>query len=173
MPPSPPAVLPSSPAILPSPSTILRSPSLAQVLHTHEVLQNFSRVIEDEEDPEVIDKELGQESQTPESSRQLAENLRRVKDWYDEKLAKAHASPIGFIGRTIEGQLPRALRLHKEPTLPPDNELIELAHHFYPLRGQLKVEVFDFGEGRAEHFQTHLSEIAKCCRGQTSLPLHC
>lgn len=55
----------------------------------------------------------------------------------------------------------RALFLdeYKPEPLPSQQELIELAKHYYPPRGELKVHVCDFGLGRAEHTEITLGEV--------------
>jgi hypothetical protein len=175
--PSPPGSLQWSSDILPSPSNILESistipsPPAGQALRTHEVLQDFAKVAQGE-DPEALEEMLEQEIQDSRNN-QLEETLRRLKYWYDEKSARAHASPLGLLGRMIERTLPKGFRLHEKPILPSGDELVKLAHHFYPPRGELKVEVFDFGVGRAERSQTCLAEITKCMKAKPYCPLCC
>ena len=46
---------------------------------------------------------------------------------------------------------------------PPSNEKItSLVHHYYPPRAQVKIEVCDFGPGRATHFTTTLPQVQSC-----------
>lgn len=50
----------------------------------------------------------------------------------------------------------------KIPTLPSNERLLSLVHYYYPPRAQIKVEVCDFGPGKAEHFTTTLPNIEDC-----------
>ena len=136
-------------------STVIR------VVSTERVLRDFAKVVENEseKDPRVIARESELESRAASNDQNVAV-LQRVMAWVEETTAKAHASPFTRLRCAIR-KLPNVLQLHKEPTLPSDRELIDLAQHFYPPRGQLKVEVFDFGDDRAEHSQISLAEVRK------------
>lgn len=41
-------------------------------------------------------------------------------------------------------------------------QLLHLVYYFYPARSQIQIEVYDFGEGRAEHISTNLGTIDQC-----------
>ena len=146
------------------------SSSITQSLPTNEVLTHFGKVIEDAIEQEQNDyaRTLALEKRVAESRRHK-EVLERVKAWADEIAAKRHASPLGVIGRAIDRNLPKGLQRFKDPVLPPYSKLIDLAHHFFPPRGQLRVEVFDFGDGRAERSQTTLAEIRNCVAPNLSI----
>lgn len=134
---------------------------MARVVSTERVLRDFAKVVENEseKDPRVIARELELELRAADNDQNVAV-LQRVMAWVEEATAKAQ-SPLGRLRCAITRKLPNVLRLHKELALPSDRELIDLAHHFYPPRGQLKVEVFDFGDNRAEHSKISLAEVRK------------
>jgi hypothetical protein len=86
----------------------------------------------------------------------------------DEIAAKARAQ-LGVVRRAIDRKVPKGLQRFEDPVLPPYPKLIDLAHHFFPPRGQLRIEVFDFGDGRAERSQSTLSEIRNCVAPKLSI----
>lgn len=48
------------------------------------------------------------------------------------------------------------------PSLPSHEKITSLVHHYYPPRAQVKIEVCDFGPGRATHFTTTLPQVQSC-----------
>lgn len=50
----------------------------------------------------------------------------------------------------------------KIPSPPSNEKITSLIHHYYPPRAQVKIEVCDFGPGRANHFTTTLPQVQSC-----------
>lgn len=48
------------------------------------------------------------------------------------------------------------------PKLPENSHLLKLVHHYHPSRGEVPIQVCDFGDGRADHFSTTLGNIEQC-----------
>ena len=48
------------------------------------------------------------------------------------------------------------------PKLPTNSHLFGLVHHYHPPRGEVPIQVCDFGDGRANHFSTTLGNIEQC-----------
>lgn len=143
---------------------------IPQSLPTSKDLAHFEKVVEDaiEQEQSEFARKLAMEKRLAESD-QHEEVLERVKAWADEIAARASASPLRVIRRAIDRKLPKGLQRFEDPVLPPYPKLIELAHHFFPPRGQLKIEIFDFGDGRAERSQTTLAEIRNCVTPKLSI----
>jgi len=128
----------------------------SRVVSTDRVLRDFAKVVKIEENKTLItEKEL--ETRSAEDERNDAV-LQRLRAWDDWRNAQAHLTPLGRLGIWMA----RQVRMQKEPVCPSDEELIELVHHYYPRRGDIRVEVFDFGDHRAERFHVPLSEARKC-----------
>lgn len=143
---------------------------IPQSLPTSKVLAHFGKVVEDtiEQEQNEIARKLVVEKRLAESDRHK-EVLERVKARDDEIAARKNASPLGVVRRAIDRKLPKGLRRFEDPVPPPYPKLIDLARHFFPPRGQLRVEIFDFGDGRAERSQTTLAKIRNCVTPKLSI----
>lgn len=61
--------------------------------------------------------------------------------------------------RSFKAYLKSLLTFYNRPRYPSNDELLHLVHQYFPPRGMLRVDVYDFGENRAEHFKTTLGTI--------------
>ncbi|KAL8664490.1 MAG: hypothetical protein Q9202_003040 [Teloschistes flavicans] len=128
-------------------STRISSVSTEETLvSSKNVLTNFQKVAA--RDPGI------EEDRIRKLSRYNTEYLRqrsvynRLIDWSDGPhrcLRNQLLSPI--------------LRSRRRPSLPPKEDLLGLARHYYPARADLKVQVCDFGLGRAERHEITLGQV--------------
>ncbi len=119
------------------------------VVSSNHVLTNFERVAARNHEGEVLRQKQLQRYNTENNRQQSV--YERLKRWADTEF------------RDIKHvMLSLALDSYKREPLPRMEELVKLAHHYYPPRGQLKVQVCDFGEGRAEHKEITLGEVEEC-----------
>ena len=117
---------------------------------TTKVLEHFEKVVSRGTNRERKNDTLDYYKITNQRQRQT---LDRLKQWAD-----------AAIRPSIDWVLSFALKCYRRPLRPDDEELITLARHFYPLRGELRVHVCDFGDDHAEHFETKLAEIERCMK---------
>ncbi|KAL8823570.1 MAG: hypothetical protein Q9191_005733, partial [Dirinaria sp. TL-2023a] len=116
------------------------------VVSSQDVLTNFEKVASRKPEQERRRREqLARYGAQNQGHRHVYERLRR---WADTR-----SMPLKD---RIKGLL---FDEHKQQPLPSYQELIALAKHYYPPRGQLKVHVCDFGLGRAEHTEITLGEV--------------
>ncbi|KAL8866196.1 MAG: hypothetical protein Q9174_006444, partial [Haloplaca sp. 1 TL-2023] len=116
------------------------------VVSSKNVLTNFQKVAA--RDP------LIEQERVRKLSRSNTQNLRhkgvydRLIDWSD--------GPY----RCLKNQLLSPfMESRRRPPLPPKDDLVSLARHYYPARADLKVQVCDFGLGRAERTEITLGQI--------------
>ncbi|KAI9822397.1 MAG: hypothetical protein M1827_000116 [Pycnora praestabilis] len=122
---------------------------------TDEKLLDFHKVVASnlEPDPEQEAQRRVNLDAQREALNQQQPTLKALREWanYEGKFAKA--GPV----RTLFSRL-----WHEAPSVPSEEKLISLAHHYFKPRGHIRVEVCDFGDGRAEHFTTTLGEVQRC-----------
>ncbi|KAL9584463.1 MAG: hypothetical protein Q9212_002102 [Teloschistes hypoglaucus] len=110
------------------------------------VLTNFQKVAA--RDPGI------EENRVRKLSRYNTEYLRQ-KSVYD-RLIDWSDGPH----RCLRNQLlSSVLSSRRRPPLPPKEDLLGLARHYYPARADLKVQVCDFGLGRAERHEIALGQV--------------
>lgn len=116
------------------------------VVSSKDVLTNFEKVVsrEPEQEKRRRDQLARYEGQNR-GQRHVYERLRR---WADTRSRTAMDLVRGLF-----------MKEYRSEPLPSQQELIELAKHYYPPRGELTVHVCDFGLGRAEHTEITLGEV--------------
>ena len=127
-------------------SSLPRLASEETVVSSKDVLTSFEKVASRKPDQERRRREnLARYGAENRGHRHVYERLRK---WADTRTRTAMDSIRGLFWE----------QYRPEP-LPSQQELIDLAKHYYPPRGQLKVHVCDFGVGRAEHTEITLGEV--------------
>ena len=116
------------------------------VVSSKKVLTNFEKVAARDNEWEIIRQKRLQRYNT-EKNRQKSV-YERLKRWADTEVRD-----IKYVVASL------FLDKYKREALPSTDELVQLAQHYYPPRGQVKVQVCDFGEGRAEHTEITLGEV--------------
>lgn len=133
---------------------------LTPVLGTDHRLQNFETVIEraTSSHPELIRQRRDRLNQI-QRHQEVASMPRRVLKALQGPLRenKGQDTSTGkskpFV-KTISNAL-----FQKENGFPRENDLIKLAHHFYPPVGEMEVHVFDFGPNYSRHTTTTIGDI--------------
>lgn len=116
------------------------------VVSSKDVLTNFEKVASRKPEQERRRREqLSRYGAENRGHRHVYERLRR---WADTRARTTTDMVKGLF-----------LDQYRAEPLPSDQELINLAKHYYPPRGELKVHVCDFGVGRAEHTEITLGEV--------------
>lgn len=115
------------------------------VLSSKNVLTNFEKVAS--RDPERDRKRREQLARYGAQNRGQQEVYEKLKRWADKKIPGNN-----WLGNLLDVKYTR-------PPLPKHEELVKLAKHYYPPRGELKVHVCDFGQGRAEHTEIALGDV--------------
>ena len=116
------------------------------VVSSKKVLTNFEKVAgRDNEGDTLRRKQLLRYNTENNRQRSVYE---RLKTWADTE--------VRDITHVV---LSLAFNSYNREPLPRTEELVKLVQHYYPPRGQLKVQVCDFGEGRAEHKEITLGEV--------------
>ncbi|KAL8739425.1 MAG: hypothetical protein Q9190_007774 [Brigantiaea leucoxantha] len=121
-------------------------PSDEKVVSSKKVLTNFEKVAA--RDPEIERRRLQRLSRYNTEYNRQRGVYERLIEWADSDHYR--------IGNQILGLLSKR---HRRPPLPPAKELIDLARHYYPSRADLKVQICDFGPGRAERTEITLGQI--------------
>ena len=116
------------------------------MLSSKHVLTNFEKVTS--RDPESEQKRREQVARYSAQNRNQQDVYGRLKKWADKKSRPPKDVLLGLLFET-----------YQQPPLPEHEELVRLAKHYYPPRGELKVHVCDFGEGRAEHSEITLGDV--------------
>ncbi len=116
------------------------------VVSSKDVLTNFEKVAlrKPEQEKRRRDQLARYEGQNR-GQRHVYERLRR---WADTRSRTVMDSVQGLF-----------MKEYRSESLPSQQELIDLAKHYYPPRGELTVHVCDFGLGRAEHTEITLGEV--------------
>ena len=78
--------------------------------------------------------------------------LEALRQW--NKAKEKELPLLGSDSPNLWKVLSRMIWPSKTPPLPSQEKLMSLIHHYYPPRAQVKIEVCDFGPGRATHFTT-------------------
>ena len=131
---------------VPKHSSILTSSTDETVVSSKKVLTNFEKVAA--RDPEIEARRIRKLSRcNTEYNRQRAV-FDRLIDWHDSKFYTLQSRILGLFSKQ-----------HRRPPRPPQGELIDLARHYYPGRADLKVQVCDFGVGRAERTEISLGQV--------------
>ncbi|KAL8772056.1 MAG: hypothetical protein Q9209_002722 [Squamulea sp. 1 TL-2023] len=128
------------------PSLTSTATSEETVVSSKKVLTNFQKVAG--RDPEIEARRLRKLS--PCNSEYLIQKgiYNRLMNWDDTSYSCLQNQVLGLF-----------LKSRRRPTLPSKDELIGLARHYYPARADLKVQVCDFGLGRAERTEITLGQI--------------
>lgn len=116
------------------------------VLSSKNVLTNFEKVAS--RDPDSERRRREQVARYGARDRSQQDVYQRLKRWADKKSRPAKDMMLGLFSEASQ-----------QPPLPKHEELVRLAKHYYPPRGELKVHVCDFGLGRAEHHEITLGEV--------------
>lgn len=116
------------------------------VVSTKKALTNFQKVAA--RDPRVEENRIRKLSRCNTEYRQQKNVHDRLVDWAD--------SSYNRLGNQILGLFTDSRR---RPPLPPKSDLLGLANHYYPARADLKVQVCDFGLGRAERTEITLGQL--------------
>ena len=139
---------------------------LTPVLGTDHRLQNFEMVIEraTSDHPELVQqrwdrqKQIQRQQEVASMPGRALEALRgRLREGTGQNIPTGYSNPFF---RTISTAFP------KETTFPRNDDLIKLAHHFYPPIGQMEVHVFDFGPNYSRHTTTTIGEIEHAFGGK-------
>ena len=138
----------------------LETEQVTPVLGTDHRRENFETVIEriTSNHPELVQQRLDRRSEV-QRQQKIALIARRALKALRGQLIKetGHDIPSNrskpFV-RTISNAL-----LQKENSFPGNDDLIKLAHHFYPPIGQMEVHVFDFGHNYCRHTITNVGDI--------------
>ena len=116
------------------------------VVSSKNVLTNFEKVAARDNEWEITrQKHLQRYNTENNRQRSVYEHLR---EWADTEVRD-----IKYVILSL------AFDRYKREPLPRTEELVQLAQHYYPPRGQVKVQVCDFGDGRAEHKEITLGEV--------------
>ncbi|KAL8887912.1 MAG: hypothetical protein Q9192_006256 [Flavoplaca navasiana] len=128
------------------PSLTSSEASEETVVSSKRVLTNFQKVAG--RDPEIEARRLRKLSRH--NSEYLVQKgvYNRLMDWYDTSYRCLRNQFLGLF-----------VKSSRRPDLPSKEELIGLARHYYPARADLKVQVCDFGLGRAERNEITLGQI--------------
>ncbi|KAL8698603.1 MAG: hypothetical protein Q9224_001780 [Gallowayella concinna] len=116
------------------------------VVSSKKVLTNFQKVAG--RDPEIEARRLRKISRCNTEYFYQKGIYKRLMDWYDTSYNCLQNRTLGLF-----------LKSRRRPALPSNDELIGLARHYYPARADLKVQVCDFGLGRAERTEISLGQI--------------
>ncbi|KAI4248411.1 MAG: hypothetical protein L6R40_000970 [Gallowayella cf. fulva] len=116
------------------------------VVSSKKVLTNFQKVAG--RDPEIEARRLRKISRCNTEALIQKSVYKRLVDWYDTSYSCLQNQFLGLF-----------LRSRRRPDLPSTDELVGLARHYYPARADLKVQVCDFGLGRAERNEICLGQI--------------
>ncbi|KAL8784546.1 MAG: hypothetical protein Q9213_003894 [Squamulea squamosa] len=128
------------------PSVTSSVPSEETVVSSKKVLTNFQKVAG--RDPEIEARRLRNLSRC--NSEYLIQKgiYNRLISWYDTSYSCLQNQVLGLFFKS-----------RRRPALPPKDELVGLARHYYPARADLKVQVCDFGLGRAERTEITLGQV--------------
>lgn len=130
------------------------------VLGTDHRLQQFEMVTDRETSshPELVQQrrkrreEIQRRQEVASMHRLTLKSLQaRVSEEVGQATSIGHSNP--FVRTLSNAFSPGGNKLRKE------NELIKLAHHFYPPVGEMEVHVFDFGPNYSRHTTTTLGSI--------------
>ena len=130
------------------------------VLGTDHRLQQFEMVIDRETSshPELVQQrrerweEIQRRQEVASMHRLTLKSLQaRVSEEIGQATSVGNSKP--FVRTLSNAFSPRGNKLRKE------NELIKLAHHFFPPVGEMEVHVFDFGPNYSRHTTTTLGNI--------------
>lgn len=115
-------------------------------------LQQFAKVVMRKIDPEVQARKDARLNYCIREKRQHDETLKQLREWaaFKDKM------------KTLKGVLTSIFTFCQRPIPPRPEKLIALAKYHYPPRGDLKVYVCDFGEGRFEKEEVALGCVEKC-----------
>ncbi|KAL8945436.1 MAG: hypothetical protein Q9211_000039 [Gyalolechia sp. 1 TL-2023] len=116
------------------------------VVSSKKVLTNFEKVVA--RDPRIEEERICR------LSRCQTECLRQ-RSVYDRLLGWADSS----YGRLTNQLLSPFMQSRRRPPLPAKEELVSLAQYYYPARADVKVQVCDFGVGRAERTEITIGQV--------------
>ncbi|KAL8990174.1 MAG: hypothetical protein Q9177_001108 [Variospora cf. flavescens] len=116
------------------------------VVSSKKVLTNFQKVAA--RDTEVEENRIRKLSRCNTEYNMQKSVYNRLLDWADSSHTRLGNRLLGFF-----------MESHRRPTLPSKDDLLGLAQHYYPARADLKVQVCDFGLGRAERTEITLGQI--------------
>ena len=112
---------------------------------TKSILSNFSRKFSEPNSRQTVEKQNKLDYHNSRDREQQAV-LRRLQKWTEER-----AQPLGF----------RKLLNFKGVKPPQRNELLSLVKHYFPPRGEITVQVFDFANDHATRTEIPLGEVEK------------
>ncbi|KAL8944271.1 MAG: hypothetical protein Q9216_000566 [Gyalolechia sp. 2 TL-2023] len=131
---------------IPTHSHISSLSSDETVVSSKKVLTNFQKVAA--RDPRI------EEERRRKLSRCNTEYLRQ-RSVYDRLIDWADSS----YGRLTNRLLSPFMKSCRRPSLPSKEDLVRLVQHYYPARADVKVQVCDFGIGRAERTEITVGQI--------------
>ncbi|KAL8675232.1 MAG: hypothetical protein Q9168_000352 [Polycauliona sp. 1 TL-2023] len=116
------------------------------VVSSKKVLTNFQKVAG--RDPEIEAQRLRKLSRCNTEYAIQKGVYNRLMNWYDTSYGCLQNQILGLFFPS-----------RRRPDLPSKEELLGLARHYYPARADLKVQVCDFGLGRAERTEITLGQV--------------
>jgi hypothetical protein len=129
---------------------------MEEPLSTPLCLQNFGKVLERNKlrAPQIEREKLHfdmLEAKKAEGYPLPSATLAQLREW-------AHPTPKSPLQKILMPIFPGFGR----PARPSDRNLEHLANHYFPRRGDLKIRICDFGDGRVEHSETTLEDLDSC-----------
>lgn len=96
---------------------------------------------------------LSDDDEEPRSLLKDEQTLRELRAWADGQDGLGASTKQSILGKLFN-------RFQRQPPpLPSQHDLVNLAISTYPRRGDIRIDVFDFGSGRAERHQDTLGNI--------------
>jgi hypothetical protein len=129
---------------------------MEEPLATTMCLQNFGKVLErnklrsHEIEDEMLRTKMMDET-TANGHQPPNKTLAQLREW-------AQPTPKSFLQKALMPIFPGFGR----PDRPRDKDLERLAHHYFPQRGDLKIRICDFGDGRVEYSESRLDDLENC-----------
>lgn len=144
------------------PSKVSRAPIDSSPVGMDERIVNFQKVeaMRLENNNQNNSVEQGRHDARRETQIQQQHTLEALRRWHSAE--EKEVPLLGSEPPNLWKVLAQMIWPTKIPSLPSIDEITSLVHHYYPPRAQVKVEVCDFGPGRATHFTTTLPQVQSC-----------
>lgn len=133
---------------------------VTSVLGTDHRLEHFEAVIEraTSQHPEIVQQRWERRNQI-QRQKEIASMPRRALKALQGRLKERNGQDISTgYSRPLVKTISNAL-FQRETSFPRDDDLVKLAHHFYPPVGEMEVHVFDFGPNYFRHTTTTIGDI--------------
>lgn len=138
----------------------LEMEQVTPVLGTDHRRQNFETVIEraTSNHPELVQQQWNRRKQI-QRQQEVASMPRRALKALRAQMIKKNGknTPIDYSKPFVRTRSNALFQI--ETGFPKDDDLVKLAHHFYPPIGQMEVHVFDFGPNYCRHTTTTVGDI--------------